>query len=231
MSGCVPSARKQCTVLRTHDSERRWEVSEKIDIIIPTCKRLHEVQPLIAEIEANTLHPHRVIATCQRVSAPKNRNYGLTVAESSIIVMVDDDMTGFFKGWLIKMIEPIQADANVCMVSARLMRETGEAAHNSGDNYDLDSKWAYVQRKVIPSAAIAFIDIGLKFDEEYIGSGFEDTDLCFQYHRENPDYEFVINNECRLVHRNEMKSQKSDGIWEHNQAIFLRKWNGRMSPC
>jgi len=202
----------------------------KTDIIIPSCKPLAEIRPLIDLIEKATPEPHRTIATCQQVSAAKNRNYGLEIAESPIVVMVDDDMQGFFPGWLSKLIEPIQQDHKVCMVLARLMNPDGSMAHCSADNYDTTVKWAYVQRKVLPSSAIAMRDIGLRFDVEYIGSGFEDTDMCFQYHQRNPKYEFVINNECPLIHMNEMKNQKGD-VWKHNEAFFLSKWGGRMSPC
>ncbi len=201
----------------------------RTDIIIPTCKPLDEVQPVIDMIEENTPEPHRVIATCQKVSAAKNRNYGLEIAESPIIIMVDDDMQGFFPGWLSKLIAPIVEDFRVCMVLARLMNPDGTVGQNSSDNYDMKSKWCYVQRKVLPSSAIAMRDIGLRFDPLYIGSGFEDTDMCFQYHQQNSKYEFVINNECPLIHLNEMKNQKGD-TWEHNEAVFKDKWGGRMSP-
>jgi glycosyltransferase involved in cell wall biosynthesis len=200
-----------------------------IDIIIPTCKPLADVRPLIDALEDVTSEPHRIIATCQQVSAAKNRNYGLEIANSPIIVMIDDDMQGFFKGWLSRLVEPIQEDHKVCMVLARLKNPDGTLAPNSGDNYDTKEKWAYVERKVLPSSAIAMRDIGLRFDPLYIGSGFEDTDMCFQYHQRSHKYEFVINNECPLIHTNEMKNQKGD-IWEHNEAVFLEKWNGRMSP-
>lgn len=201
----------------------------RIDVIIPTCKMLDKVRVLIDMLEENTPEPHRIIATCQEVSAGKNRNYGLEIAESPIVVMIDDDMKGFFPGWLSKIIQPIEEDRNVCMVLARLLNPDGTPAQNSSDNYDMKSKWCYVQRKVLPSSAIAMRDIGLRFDTVYIGSGFEDTDMCFQYHQTNPKYEFVINNECPLIHLNEMKNQKGN-VWEHNEAAFLEKWGGRMSP-
>jgi hypothetical protein len=206
-------------------------MSDKIDIIIPTCKRMREVQPVMKEIELFTPEPHRLIVTCQRVSAAKNRNYGLTVAESNTLVMLDDDMTGFFEGWLTKILEPIARDSNVCMVSARLMNQDGTIGPTSADNFDIETKWVYVQRKVMPSAAIAFIDLGLRFDEKYIGSGYEDTDMCFQYHRENPKYEFVINNECKLIHLHESKNQGEAGEPTNpNRQYFLQKWGGKMSP-
>lgn len=150
-------------------------MEEKVDIIIPTCKPLPAVWKVIQQIEMNTEIPHRIIATCQMTSASKNRNYGLSIAQSSIIIMVDDDMMGFFPGWAARMLEPFEKVKKCCMVSARLLDCSGKPGQTSSDNYDMVSKWPVVARKVMPSACIAFIDIGLRFDEGFIGSGWEDS--------------------------------------------------------
>lgn len=204
-------------------------MNNRLDIIIPTCKSLDQVRDKIEEVEAHTKSDHRLIVTCQSVSASKNRNYGLEIAESPIVIMIDDDMCGFFDGWETKLIEPFAIDNTICMTSARLMNENGLYGQTSADNYDMQTNWAYVRRKVLPSSAIAFINTELRFDETYIGSGFEDTDYCFQFYHKDPSYTFVINNEVELIHLNEMKEQKGDN-WLKNESYFLDKWDGKMSP-
>lgn len=198
-----------------------------IDIIIPTLKQLNEVREQIDEMERNTFSSHRIIATCQPESAAWNRNFGLELATSDIIIMADDDMTGFFPGWEEKLIEPLWRDPQVCMVSARLMKEDGTVGSNCASSYDLTPEWIYVTKRrdsVMPSACIAFHDKKLRFDIEYIGSGWEDTDFCFQYLQIDPTYEFIINNNCQLIHKNEMKNQWENGLFERNKAIFYNKW-------
>ena len=83
-----------CTCL---EDKQMFDKINCIDIIIATCKTKDEVNGLISEITLNTPEPHRIIATCQPLSASKNRNFGLSYANSDIIVMCDDDMTGFLQ--------------------------------------------------------------------------------------------------------------------------------------
>jgi glycosyltransferase involved in cell wall biosynthesis len=198
-----------------------------IDIIIPTLKTLDQVREQIKEIDENTIMEHRIIATCQPESAAWNRNFGLELATSEIIIMVDDDMTGFFPAWEQALIEPLLKDSRVCMVSARLMTVDGQVGPNCASSYELSPEWIYVKKRhdsVMPSACIAFWDKKLRFDIEYIGSGWEDTDFCFQYLAINPEYEFVINNNCQLVHKNEMKNQWENGLFDRNKTVFYNKW-------
>lgn len=198
-----------------------------IDIIIPTLKTLDLIKDEIDEIESNTYTPHRIIATCQPESAAWNRNFGLEIANSNIIIMADDDMTGFFPGWDVALIEPLLQDPKVCMVSARLMTMDGKVGPNCASSYDLYPEWIYVKTRkdsVMPSACIAFINKGLRFDIAYIGSGWEDTDFCFQYLQLDPTYKFVINNNCKLIHKNEMKNQWEDNLFERNKQTFYNKW-------
>ncbi len=204
-------------------------MNERLDIIVPTCKPLDQVRDLIDEIELHTYSDHRLIVTCQKVSAAKNRNYGLQLSQSPIVIMVDDDIHGFHSGWETKLIEPFEIDPTICMVSARLVSESGLYSQTSADNYDMKSKLAYIRRKVLPSSAIAFLNDDLRFDEAYIGSGFEDTDFCFQFYHKDPSYNFIINNDVELIHLNEMKEQKGNN-WLQNERYFLDKWDGKMSP-
>ena len=198
---------------------------EPIDIVIPTLMTEDEIAPRVEMISNITRTPHRVITTCQKVSASANRNIGLDQAKSPIIIMIDDDIIGFFDGWEQKIIEPIIKDHRVCMVSARLMNKNGTTGPNCADNHDLSIPWIYLPKRnhcVMPSAAIAFVDKGLRFDENFIGSGWEDNDFCFQYLQLNPEYKFVLNNECPLIHLNEMKNQQLH--FQHNQRYFYEKW-------
>jgi len=82
---------------------------------------------------------------------------------------------------------------------------------------------------VMPTAAIAFRHRGHRFDEGFIGSGWEDNLWAANFIHADPNAVFVQSNRCRLTHRNEAKNQK--GVyWEHNERHFLERLNQMKLP-
>jgi len=196
-----------------------------VDIIIPTCKEPETVAHSVADV--GTFSPGcKIIVTCLGACAAVNRNAGLNLAgDGHFVIMVDDDISGFFWGWWEELIRPL-ADQSVVMVSARLMRPDGKPGTMSGCNYEVDPDTVDVLRRELPTACVAFRKDELRFDGEYIGSGFEDTDFCYQLRQKYPAGRFVINNRVRLVHANEQKNQTGE-FDAHNRARFNKKWNER----
>lgn len=197
-----------------------------LDICIPTLRSEKEIREQVAEIKQHTHSPHRIIASCKPGSAAENRNRCLHQAESRIIIMVDDDVYEFFDGWEKELIAPLLDDEQVCMVSARLLNPDGTVQVTCSGTDALEPRWITIppQRAcVLPAAAIAFRNVGLRFDENYVGSGREDGDFCFQYLAYNQDYKFVLTNACQLRHRNEKKGQ-GDGNLQKNRNYFRQKW-------
>lgn len=210
-----------------------------VDIIIPTLKKLEEIKVMIKEIEKNTIIDHRIIVTCKPVSAAKNRNFGLDCASTDIIIMIDDDITGFYKGWAKELIKPLEEIKDLIMVSARCMNQDGTLAETGACDYDISKPLSYIpklRQGILPTSAIAFINKGFRFDENYKGAAFEDADFCFQILKDYPECKFAINNNCKLIHLNERKgyggSEKYDTLnpgedkilWE-NRNYFHKKWN------
>jgi len=210
----------------------------KTDIIIPTNRYIDELTDIIKDIKANTdMSKYNLIVTCLQVSAATNRNYGLIQANSEKVIMLDDDISGFYPGWADDMLKPLKD--NVMMVSARLMNIPDEVGVMMDIKPDLTKPLQVVNTfydikdsetdktvpvKAVPSACIAFYnDREVYFDEGYIGAGFEDTDICFQMCCKYPEKQIVINNECKLIHKNEMKNQLQ-GQLQKNQLYFQHKW-------
>jgi len=198
--------------------------TEELDICIPTLLPREKLQEQMWDIQANTRTSYQIIASCQRMSAAANRNHCLQRACGQILIMLDDDITGFFPGWEQKLIEPLLADKSICMVSARLANRDGTCGVMCSNDNRLKPRWLEIEPRrdcVLPSAAIAFRNLGLRFDENYVGSGYEDSDFCFQYVAMNAG-RFAINNECRLIHLNEMKNQPDNNV--RNRKYFRKKW-------
>ena len=202
-----------------------------VDICIPTMRVWDEIQSQIKEIERTVGVPHKLIASCHPLSAACNRNICLDQATSPIIITVDDDVTGFFPGWDELLIAPLLADLDVCMVAARLLDQDGSIQETCLETKRLKPDWLPITPRgnaVMPSAAIAFRNLGLRYDEHYIGSGWEDTDFCHQYLQlPNGPSKFVCVNTCKLVHLHEQKMQ-GGRFWEVNSKYFSKKWGVRV---
>jgi len=104
-----------------------------------------------------------------------------------------------------------------------LLTRYGKPGCMVGENYDMNKEFAEVEQRQLPTTLIAFRNNHIRFDEMFIGSGFEDNDFCRQFGREYPNGKFVICNRVKVIHLNEMKNQKGR-YWEVNKNYFLKKW-------
>lgn len=190
-----------------------------VDIIIPTYKKRVYVERMLTEIKATRTTAGKLIATCNNTSAARNRNIGIDAATAKLIIMLDDDITGFFKGWDTLLIEALQL-TNGGLVSARLMKDAKTAGPSCSNNYDIITP--IIEVPGTPSACIALYKTDLRFDEHYKGSGFEDTDYCKELRHRNPKVKFIITNAVKLIHLNEMKNQSA--YHRENYDYFLKKW-------
>lgn len=197
-------------------------------VLIPSCKPCH----LINEIVGDILKYDRDLVinySTSKLSAAINRNACIMFAKTKYIVMIDDDISGFFPGWSQLLVEPLK-DPDILYVSARLLNEYGKPQMVMGYSKDLNHK--HVPVTIAPSAAIAFRNDGTRFCEEYKGSGFEDTDFHFQLKEKyGYDKKVIINNQVKLIHLHEMKNQNGVGEgfnpFEENKKIFDRRWPGK----
>jgi len=195
------------------------------DILIPTNKPYNKIARQIKAIDESVSGEYTINPTCFNASSPVNRNYSLIHATSDIVIMIDDDIWGFFPGWADKLIEPF-SDLNVVMVSARLMKTKTAYGVMMDIPLDLSKPIVESPHDMLPSACIAFKNDGTRFDENYIGAGFEDTDFCRQLNLKYPGGKFLIHNEVKLLHKNEMKNQLS-GQLVRNQHYYMHKWRIR----
>lgn len=193
-----------------------------VDIIIPSYKKLPDIQTQYDNILATRKSTGNLIFTGLPASAAANRNAGLVKASTDIVIMLDDDMDGFYPDWDTQLIAPLLTDPTLKILSARLLKPDGTLGHTCSDNYDVTVPIVYLKNRRVPTACIAFYNDGLRFDEGYVGSGFEDSDFCYQIIQKYPEGSAAINNGCRLIHINEAKNQTPH--WNTNWSYFRRKW-------
>jgi len=189
-----------------------------VDILIPTYKNYQEITSQVEEIYDNTLRLEMLIASCKIQSAAKNRNLCHRYARSDYIIMLDDDIRGFYSNWEQELILPLKQDKEIKFVSARLIKEDGSWAGMMTSKHQVQEEIERVPR--IPTACFAYRkeemdsliqfhnDTSLPFDEKFEGSGWEDNAICHDLYKKFPTAKIIINNKCKLVHLNEEKEQK-----------------------
>jgi hypothetical protein len=202
-----------------------------INIIIPTIKRREDIYQQCSEIFKTVKHEAEIVPICSNKSAAINRNMGLRFSKHEIIIMLDDDITGFYQGWDYDLINPLLNDINISIVSARLLNKNKQIGSMLGDNnnkvtgdYQIALHTDQTGLNIVCSACIAFKKDTIYFDENYQGAVYEDTDFCMQYKQKYPDKQIVINNKCQLIHLNEMKGRTYQDI-KSNKEYFSKKWN------
>jgi len=138
--------------------------------------------------------------------------------------MIDDDISNFPVAWDVTLANTLEAMPECVMVSARLMTPRNKPGLMLGHPPQLlEGQLWEVPSRELPTACIAIRRNELRFDEEFVGSGWEDTCYCAQLRQRYPDGKFIINSHVKVVHHNEMKNQGGD-IFEKNKAHYISKW-------
>jgi hypothetical protein len=114
-----------------------------------------------------------------------------------------------------------------------LIRPDGGLGMMLGNPPSLDNgEWWNVPDKEVPTACVCFNKTMCpRFDEGYIGSGWEDTDFMTEIRTKQPNARFIIRGDVRLVHLNEMKKQGEN--YNRNKELYENKWlktNNKSKP-
>ncbi len=185
----------------------------KVSIIIPTIKPITEIVNMIEEIKCTVHYDLDLIVESSEESAAINTNRGMDRAEGEYIIICGDDVEGFPQGWDRALVDAIEV-TGASMVGPRLLNPDGTLQAVNYANYDLSED--YVQTCTMITAICIIHNTALRMDENYKGSGYDDTDFCNQL-----GGPFYVANTVKLVHRNEKKNQFN----EYNRAYFNKKWN------
>jgi hypothetical protein len=196
-----------------------------VKILIPTYLERERIAEMLAELAPHAAG-HEIYASCTKASASVNRNLCLDqLAVGETAIMLDDDIRGFYPHWIEHLLHGLTLPHAVA-VSARLLNRDGTFGPTCSKRMRAFPPEILIEKGrscVMPTAAIAFVHRGHRFDERFRGSGFEDNDWFFQYLHADPQAEFVQSNRCPLVHLNQMKEQKGEN-WEFNKSLMFQKW-------
>ena len=184
----------------------------KVCIIIPTIKLVSRLIALFEEIKHTVYYDLNLIIESSKESAAINTNRGMDKAKGEYIVICGDDVEQFPMHWDKGLVDAMEA-TGATIVGPRLLNPDGKLQAVNYANYDLSRD--YVQTTTMITAICMFKNTPLRMDENYLGSGFDDTDFCLQI-----GGPYFVANTVRVVHRNEKKNQFN----EQNRAYFNSKW-------
>ena len=195
----------------------------KVSIIITTVKTEEEIEGLIAEIKETVYYELDLIVISGIRVVSVNTNMGLDKAKGEFIIICDDDTEGYQKGWdkvLLDALEKLESEG-ATIVGARLLNLDGTLHKVNYRNYDLSVEYSQTRTMITPCCA--FRNTKLRFDENYKGWGWNDTDWCKQLGGKS----FVVNT-VRVIHRNEAKNPLgSRRQIIANRERFRAKWGKR----
>lgn len=202
-------------------------MKNKISICIPTNKQ--NVRKQIEDIKNTISHKDaEIITSCQSGTSAFNRNYCLDRAKGEIIIMLDDDITGFFPGWDAVLIKPLE-DSSVSIASARLIYPDGKPMPMMYNNFRYESGYYPPRQNIVPTGCVVFRKTGVRFDEKYTKYGYADTDFCKQVELALPEKRAVINNDCKLTHPYFVS--KMGSLQERiNRRYYHSKWGMVRKP-
>jgi GT2 family glycosyltransferase len=152
----------------------------------------------------------------------KNRNKGLARLDPDIefILMADDDIL-VPPGFLSKMVSTLlQNKAKIGMVSATMMGPRGEPQNDLHPNAIPPG---HIEPRILPGTCVLYNRkrTPIEWDENYVGSQWEDTDGWAQVRKMG--FQTVANGNVQIMHKNPM-SGGGRKYWEQNQGYFFKKW-------
>lgn len=207
---------------------------DNVDVLIPTCKSYDSIVGQVKEIVKNSPQVYSIHASCFLKSAAINRNYCHGKATTNIVVSCDDDIEGYYPGWLEELIRPLGEDKDIRLVSARLMNNDGTIGFMMTSKNDISQDYEAVFR--CPTSCFAYRKKDFDelmgfwnkdswpFDENFVGSGWEDNAICHDLKKKFIGTKIIINNRVKLIHRNEQKNQKENLLI--NKECFYRGGRG-----
>lgn len=169
-------------------------------------------------------------------SAAANRNVAIDRVESSWFVIMDDDVV-VRPGWLRGMLEHV--DATVGQVQPRLVNPDGTlfsaekvfttpwgAEVTIGTDQPDDGRHREVRRVEMLSGTCCLYNTDIlsscRFDEDYPGSQWEDTDFSMQIR--DAGFALLYCGNAAVVHNSQMRN-----VNDANREHFLDKWFGDRS--
>jgi hypothetical protein len=184
------------------------------DILIRCYEPHDRLRALLDNLTRVTRPPYNLILVVGKRHAVLNQHVGLDRARTRYAVFLDDDVI-LTEGWVERLRETMDR-TGAGAVSARQLRMDGSPLSTAGACGERD-----VVEALSGGACFMFRnDLGLRFDETYVRSQWDDVDFMFQlYERGLRAY---VDGRVDFYHHNDPK------VWRgQNLRHFVEKWLGK----
>ena len=187
------------------------EESGMTDILIRCYEPNDRTRALLANLTQVTRSPYNIILVVGHRSAVKNQNLALDRVRTRYAVFLDDDVL-LTPGWLERLRETMDR-TGAGAVSGRQLRMNGEP---------LASAAAVAPGQIVEIAfgGACFMfrtDLGIRFDERFVRSQWDDFDFLFQIYERG--YKGYIDGRVDFYHHADPKY-----VTDQNYDYFVRKW-------
>ena len=197
----------------TDTSPTAWPAAS---VIIPAYDDSDRLRRLLWMIEQTADMPVELIVACAKQCVAKNRNAGLDRASHDLTFFMDDDVM-LPPHWMSRLTAVLRSADDIGAASAHLIFPNGAPQTRRADLAPGES-WEVT----IPGTCFAYSRQRVgdqRFDEEYIGSQWEDTDWMWTIQRLG--LRTVMTGDVQVLHDHVLKESQ----WlRHNGARFLGKW-------
>jgi len=206
--------RERLGALGVVEADARGEGGEEagmVDILIRSYEGGERLRALLENLTRVTRSPYNVIVVVGKRHAVRNQNLALERARTRYAVFLDDDVL-VTEGWLERLRETMER-TGAGAVSGRQLRMDGSP---------LSTAWACGEGGIIEalSGGACFMfrnDLGLRFDENYVRSQWDDVDFMFQLYERG--YKTYIDGRVDFYHHNDPKAWRGQ-----NLCYFVEKW-------
>jgi dienelactone hydrolase len=181
------------------------------DILIRCYEPGDRLRALLDNLTRVTRSPYNVILVVGKRHAARNQNIALDRARTRYAVFLDDDIL-LTEGWLERLRETMDR-TGAGAVSGRQLTMDGRGLYTSAGC----AEGAIVEAPIGGTCFMFRNDLGLRFDETYVRSQWDDVDFMFQLYQLG--YKTYVDGRVNFYHHADGK------IWRNQNLMhFQEKW-------
>lgn len=151
-----------------------------------------------------------------KVSAAINSNRLINNSKSKYIILMDDDLQFPCIGWDVKLLETLKK-YDPCVVAPRLF----DNKYNVLNPQSKINKDRIAVGIKVSGGLLVFKDIGLRYDENYIRTQYDDTDILYQFMSKG--YRILVDGRVDVLHMG--NATPCSTPWaRQNYEYFRKKW-------
>ena len=156
---------------------------------------------------------YNLIIHPNKAHSAANSNFLINRSPTEYMILVDDDLKFTQKGWDAKLMETLTTTPNAGCVVPRLF---------SSDGKNINAQSAVKKDSIVTGikaagAVMAFKDCGIRNDEHYVKTQYNDTDFLYQFIKEG--MLVIVDGRVDVLHMKEATVEM-----KANKAYFNKKW-------